>query len=83
MQFFSPTNICWSQGNIPCPLFAHVLITAVDFGHREVQQTPVWPFHIYVDTKSATLNIACKYSRLSFAPATACKTHFAHSSGSE
>ena len=55
--FSSSRNVCRSQGNIPCPLFAHVPITAADFELREVQQTPVWPFQDYVDIKSIDLNI--------------------------
>ena len=31
---FFPMNVCWSQGNIPCPLFARVTITAVDFAPK-------------------------------------------------
>ena len=46
----SPTNICWSQQHIPCLLFARVPIKAADFGPREAQRTPAWPFLDYVCT---------------------------------
>ena len=29
-----PVNVCWTQGNIPCPLFACIPITAADFASK-------------------------------------------------
>ena len=53
-QSYSRANVCWGQGDIP--LFPCVPITAADFGPREVQQTPTWPFNDYVNVKSFDLN---------------------------
>lgn len=49
-------NVCCNQGKIPSLMFARVLIPASEFVPREVQKTPVWPFHDYVDITSVDLN---------------------------
>ena len=38
-QSSSHTNVCWSQGNIPCPLFSRVPITAADFAPKIDRRT--------------------------------------------